>query len=109
MSSTRSTHSATSVCLSSRAGGGVVRPPEAWFETSTEMTTSSTMTGMASSGLVHGEVLVIQLQRLDHDRVVAGAKVGHGPPRRVGADEVPGPERRVGLVEQLDVHALGLD
>src|SRR5262245_53146473 len=103
-SSTRSTHSATRACLSWVGGPGGA-PPDSWLETSTEITTSSTMMGMGPSGLlVHGEALVEQLHRLDDEPVVAGVQVGHGPPRGVRPGQAPGHQRLVVLIEQLDDH-----
>src|SRR3954468_8049164 len=108
ISSTRSTHSLTVVCLSSVAEGAVTAPPAAWFVTSTENTTSSTTIGMASAP-VQREILIEELQRLDHHRVPRGVEVGHRPFGGIGVDQVPGEQRRVIVVQQLDVHVLRLD
>src|SRR4051812_10774812 len=106
-SSTRSTHSATSACFSSSAAGGVVVPPACWFDTSIEITTSSTITGM--SALVHGEVLVEHLHRLHRDGVRGGVEVGHGPLDGIRAHQVPRDQGLVALVEELHVDVLRRD
>src|SRR5262249_25060340 len=117
-----STHSATRACLSALPGGGDAAaaagppPPPCRSSTSTEMMTSSTKIGMGHS-LTHslarsrlgGEVLVVKLEGLGGHGVGGRVEIADGPLGRIRPDDVPGEERLVLIVQELDVDVLGLD